>query len=248
MPPRRLSAKRRRCRATEAAAVEADALISLPADVLDDILTRVGIRDTVRTSALSRAWRRRWEALSSLDLSFPSPVYDEGPPEGLWAIDCILLRFPRRVRRFCADLDNTYAGHIHDWLRVLSRRGIEILDLRFGYGFALPSSVFSCSRLTSLSLSSCAIPLLPLGFVAFPELRSLTLGKLKAIRPETVFGALRETCGLWSEFTFYETVLLSYAVSTGLEMQHAENSFSRNYLLEIKRLVVSTITVVRHVM
>ncbi|KAM0927517.1 hypothetical protein ACQ4PT_002929 [Festuca glaucescens] len=175
MPPRRLSTKRRRRRATEAAAVEADALISLPADVLDDILTRVGIRDTVRTSALSRAWRRRWEALSSLDLSFPSPVYDEGPPEGLWAVDCILLRFPRRVRRFCADLDNTYAGRIHDWLRVLSRRGTEILDLRFGYGFTLPSSVFSCSRLTSLSLSSCAIPLLPLGFVAFPELRSLTL-------------------------------------------------------------------------
>ncbi|XP_047057650.1 F-box/FBD/LRR-repeat protein At1g13570-like, partial [Lolium rigidum] len=172
MPPRRLSAKRRRCRATEAAAAEADALISLPPDVLDDILTRAGIRDAVRTSALSRAWRRRWEALSSLDLNFPSLG---GPPEALGAVDCILLRVPGSVRRFCANLDNAYAGRIHDWLRVLSRRGIEILDLRFGYGFALPSSVFSCSRLTSLTLRSCAIPLLPLGFVAFPELRSLTL-------------------------------------------------------------------------
>ncbi|XP_051223176.1 F-box/FBD/LRR-repeat protein At1g13570-like [Lolium perenne] len=172
MPPRRLSAKRRRCRATEAAAAEADALISLPPDVLDDILTRVGIRDAVRTSALSRAWRRRWEALSSLDLNFPSLGYDKVP---LGAVDCILLRFPGSVRRFCANLDNAYAGRIHDWLRVLCRRGIEILDLRFGYGFALPSSVFSCSRLTSLTLTSCVIPLLPQGFVAFPELRRLTL-------------------------------------------------------------------------
>ncbi|KAK1612208.1 hypothetical protein QYE76_035881 [Lolium multiflorum] len=35
---------------------EADAL---PRDVLDEILTRLGILDAARTSALSRAWRRR---------------------------------------------------------------------------------------------------------------------------------------------------------------------------------------------
>jgi hypothetical protein len=53
---------------SEAAAAEADALISLTAEILDDILTRLGIRDAVRTSALSRAWRCRWEALPFLDL------------------------------------------------------------------------------------------------------------------------------------------------------------------------------------
>jgi hypothetical protein len=35
-----------------------------------------------------------------------------------------------------------------------------------------------------------------------------TQGKLKTtIRSETDFGVLQETCGLWSEFTFYEMVL-----------------------------------------
>uniref|UniRef100_M8B6B0 F-box domain-containing protein n=1 Tax=Aegilops tauschii TaxID=37682 RepID=M8B6B0_AEGTA len=55
------------------AAAEADALISLPTGVLDDILDRVGLLDAVRTSALSRAWRRRWEDLPSIDFYFPRP-------------------------------------------------------------------------------------------------------------------------------------------------------------------------------
>ncbi|KAK1661577.1 hypothetical protein QYE76_049736 [Lolium multiflorum] len=183
MPPRGSTKRRRgrgRGRATEAAAAAAaavaDALLSLPPEILDDILIRVGIRDAVRTSALSRAWRRRWEELSSLDLCFPLPGDDEGARKGLAAVDGVLLRCPGRVQRFCADLDNTYAGRIHDWLRVISRRGVEILSLSFGDGFpALPSSVFSCGRITSLSLCGCSIPPLPAGFVAFPELRILIL-------------------------------------------------------------------------
>ncbi|XP_071684038.1 F-box/FBD/LRR-repeat protein At1g13570 isoform X2 [Lolium perenne] len=180
MPPRGSTKRRRgRGRATEAAAAAAaaaDALLSLPPEVLDDILIRVGILDAVRTSALSRAWRRRWEELSSLDLCFSLSGDDEGARKGLGAVDGVLLRCPGRVQRFCADLDNTYAGRIHDWLRVISGRGVEILSLTFGDGFpALPSSVFSCGRITSLSLSGCSIPPLPPGFLGFPELRTLVL-------------------------------------------------------------------------
>jgi hypothetical protein len=180
MPPRRRSAKKGRV--SETAAVEADALISLPAEILDDILTRLGIRDAVRTSALSRAWRHRWEALASLDLEFLSPGDDGAPPEELGALDSILLRCPGRVRLFYAALDDAYAGRIHDWLRVLSRRGVEILSLCFNGTFpfpVLPSSVFSCGRLTSLTLCACVIPLLPPGFVSFPELRKLALENIR---------------------------------------------------------------------
>ena len=181
MPPPNRSRKRRRGgRATEAAAAEADALISLPTDVLDEILTRLGIRDAVRTSALSRAWRRRWESLPSIDLSLPRLEDGKGAPKGLAAVDGILLRCAGRVRLFRAELDEAYAGRVHDWLYVLSRRDVEILDLDFTNCFpALPTSLFSCGRLTSLTLFGCEIPLLPPGFVAFPELRKLNLSNVR---------------------------------------------------------------------
>ncbi|KAF7065498.1 hypothetical protein CFC21_071596 [Triticum aestivum] len=177
--PPRDHGKKRRGRVKEAALAEADALISLPPDALDNILVRLGIRDAVRTSALSRVWRHRWEALPYLDLHFPRLGGDEGAPAGLWSLYGILLRCPGRVRLFHAELDGPYAGRVHDWLFVLSRRGVEILDLSFNDSFpTLPSSVFSCSRLTSLSLFGCAIPLLPAGFVAFPDLKKLTLANV----------------------------------------------------------------------
>ncbi|XBI81201.1 hypothetical protein VPH35_090168 [Triticum aestivum] len=161
-------------RAAEAAVAEADALISLPTGVLDDILDRVGLRDAVRTSALSRAWRRRWEDLPSIDFYFPCP--DE--TKHLRAVDSVLLRCPGRVRRLWAHLDEPSAGRIHDWLLVLSRRGVDTLNLRpssFDAVLALPSSVFACRRLTNLRLHACAIPPLPAGFEGFPELRKLAL-------------------------------------------------------------------------
>ncbi|KAE8804422.1 hypothetical protein D1007_19456 [Hordeum vulgare] len=94
--------------AIEATVAEADALISLPTDVLDDILNRVGPRDTVRTSPLSRAWRRRWEARPSLNLDFEFFTNYVG------AVDSILLRCPDRVRRFRTYIDEPYIGRIHD--------------------------------------------------------------------------------------------------------------------------------------
>ncbi|KAF7058864.1 hypothetical protein CFC21_065839 [Triticum aestivum] len=179
MAPPRDHGKKRRGQVKEAALAEADALISLAPDALDNILVRLHIRDAVRTSVLSRAWRHRWEALPSLDLHFPCLGGDDGAPAGLGSLEGILLRCPARVRLFHAELDGPYAGRVHDWLFVLARRGVEILDLSFNDSFpTLPSSVFSCSRLTSLSLFGCAIPLLPAGFVAFPELRKLTLANV----------------------------------------------------------------------
>ncbi|KAM0876735.1 hypothetical protein ACQ4PT_035994 [Festuca glaucescens] len=171
-PPRPYTPRR----LTEVAAAEVDGLISLPTGVLDDVLTRVGLRDAVRTSALSRAWRRRWEALPSLDLDFPRPKGHRGASKGLRAVDSVLLRCPGRVRRFYAYLDQLHAGRIDDWLIVLSRRGVEVFNLISVDGLiVLPSAIFSCDRLTVLRLYRCALPLLPAGFEGFPELRNLAL-------------------------------------------------------------------------
>ncbi|KAK1669193.1 hypothetical protein QYE76_057352 [Lolium multiflorum] len=170
-PPRR--------RKTEAAAAAADVLLSLPTDVLDDILARVGLRDAVRTSVLSRAWTRRWEFIPSIDISA-----DDG---GMWkapsAVDGILLRFPGRVRRFHVSLDKATSCRVNDWLPTLSRRGVESLSLKLrwhGQYFWPPrlhESFFCCSGLTVLNLSTCTMPSFPLNW-GFPNLRSLILSNV----------------------------------------------------------------------
>uniref|UniRef100_A0A0A9DCY2 F-box domain-containing protein n=1 Tax=Arundo donax TaxID=35708 RepID=A0A0A9DCY2_ARUDO len=174
MAPRRPRKKSWMAEATTAAAA-ADVLISLPPEVLDEILTRLDLRDAVRTSVLSRAWRRRWESLPSLDIDMP---LGETP---LWAVNCVLLRCTGRVRRFHVDLDEISVRLLQDWLLVLSRRGVEDLNLspHKNKFFSLPSTVFSCRRLISLDLFICEIPPLPPGFDGFPDLKVLSLANVK---------------------------------------------------------------------
>uniref|UniRef100_K4A342 F-box domain-containing protein n=1 Tax=Setaria italica TaxID=4555 RepID=K4A342_SETIT len=136
--------KKRRIPDATAPAVASDALLSLPPEVLDEILSRLDLRDAVRTSALCRAWRRRWESLPSLDINIP---YDQ---QALWTVDCVLPRCSGRVRRFHTFLDELSARRLDDWLLVFSRRGgVEDLNIHRNDNkfFPLHSSVFSWRRL-----------------------------------------------------------------------------------------------------
>nr|CAB3457179.1 unnamed protein product [Digitaria exilis] len=166
--------------ATPAPAVASYPLLSLPPEVVDEILTRLSLRDAVRTSALSRAWRRRWESLPSIDIDIG---YGK---QALWTVDCVLSRCSGRVRRFHTCLDELSTRRLDDWFLVLSRRGgVEDLDLRPDqpYKFlSLHSTIFSWRRLISIDLFACHIPPLPQDFVGFPDLKVLSLGKVKLQR------------------------------------------------------------------
>jgi hypothetical protein len=164
-----------------------DLLASLPLEVLDNIFSRLHIYDVVRTSVLSRAWRRRWESLPTVDLSHSPGICASD-------IDALLLRrgsAPVGAFRLPAR-DPTWMAwnYFHDWLLCLSRRGVRDLTLgfpsRFGI-FRLHSCLFSCRELTCLSLISCCIPLASAGLVGFP--------KLKTLRLEKVFVAAQEHAG-----------------------------------------------------
>ncbi|CAN6182458.1 unnamed protein product [Urochloa humidicola] len=159
-----------------AAAASSDALLSLPPEILDEILGRLDLCDAVRTSALSRAWRRRWESLPSVDIVIP---YGQ---QALWTVDCVLPRCSGRVRRFHTFLDDEFsARRLDDWLLVFSRHGgVEDLNLvRNGKRFFLHSCVFSWCRLVSLDLFNCHFPPLPPGFESFPDLKVLSLCNVK---------------------------------------------------------------------
>ncbi|CAL4900279.1 unnamed protein product [Urochloa decumbens] len=160
-----------------------DRLSNLPDAQLDDILNRLTLRDAVRTSAISRAWRRRWESVHGLALSFP-----DGTPCS--AVDSILLRHIGGVSRFAFTLhaaDSSADPRVDDWLVALSRRGGRVgvesisINLQAAKGFfstPLHSSIFSCARLVSLNLHSFSIPPLPVGFAGFPLLRELYLSHI----------------------------------------------------------------------
>ncbi|KAJ1273869.1 hypothetical protein BS78_05G017900 [Paspalum vaginatum] len=160
------------------AAEPADLLSSLPAALLEEILRRLALRDAVRTSALSRAWRRRWETVPGLALCFP-----EGTPPG--AVDRVLLLYytAPRVSRFAFHhLDAGSASHIDHWLLALSRRNVQSISFRWRAlssltGFRIHSSIFSCAHLVSLELNWCHVPPtpLPVGFAGFPVLEELYL-------------------------------------------------------------------------
>ncbi|GJN03707.1 hypothetical protein PR202_ga21182 [Eleusine coracana subsp. coracana] len=151
------------------------ALSSLTIDILDNIFSRLHIYDVVRTSALSREWRRRWESLPSVDLSHSTGISASD-------IDALLLRrgtTPVVAFRLLA-LDPSWGarGYIDDWLLYLSRRGVQDLALGFSSrcGFVqMHSCLFSCRKLTRLSLMSCRIPPAPAGFAGFPNLKALRL-------------------------------------------------------------------------
>ncbi|WVZ99611.1 hypothetical protein U9M48_044880 [Paspalum notatum var. saurae] len=150
-----------------------DLLSSLPADLRDELLLRLDLRGAVRTSALSRAWRRLWESLGMISLCFP-----KGTPPSI--VDSVLLRYTGpRISRFAVYVDEACAGRVDDWVIALSGHNVDSIDISGYFGVPLPfnlhSSIFSCGSLTSLELSLCNIPPLPVGFAGFPALQVLLL-------------------------------------------------------------------------
>ncbi|KAM0910402.1 hypothetical protein ACQ4PT_014181 [Festuca glaucescens] len=166
-----MASSRRRGRPSEPAA---DLLASLPPPLLDAILTRLDLRDAVRTSALSRAWRRRWEELPCISLSFLDKR--GGTPSA--AVDRVLASYPGHISSFSFHFDKYSAGCVADWLVALCSRGVRSISLQcsyYHYSFTLHSSVFLCTQLVYLELNGCRVPPLPAGFPGFPVLEELKL-------------------------------------------------------------------------
>ncbi|CAN6210852.1 unnamed protein product [Urochloa humidicola] len=148
----------------------ADALSSLPEALLHEILGRLNYRDAVRTSAICRDWRRRWESLPKLSLSLLDGL---STPAAI--VDGVLNRFAGRIPDFSIRITAQSASRVDDWLNDLSRRGVQFMDLRSHYDLEVHSSIYSFSHLVTLRLHGCYIPPAPVGFNGFPVLKELDL-------------------------------------------------------------------------
>ncbi|TVU06384.1 hypothetical protein EJB05_49596, partial [Eragrostis curvula] len=156
----------------------------LPSDILNTVVSRLPVRDAVRTSALSRAWRRRWETAPGI--RFILSDSDAEPPKAQAAIDAFLARYACPVRHFVYDYIEAFP-HADQVLALLASRGVESLYFSFAKSFdvghveihTLHPAVFSCNALTHLFLEHCTLPRAPSSFSGFPNLTSLQLSKVR---------------------------------------------------------------------
>ncbi|XP_050221212.1 F-box/FBD/LRR-repeat protein At1g13570-like [Mercurialis annua] len=168
-----------------------DFITDLPSSITESILTRLPIRDAVRTSLLSTKWRYRWNTLSHL-------VFDD-KCAAMYSDKCVI---EVRLLKFITSALFLHQGPIHkfqlstsylqccpdidQWLLFLSRRGIKELVLELGEGewFRVPSCLFNCGKLTRLELTRCEFDPPP-SFKGFLCLKSLNLYQV-LVAPEAI--------------------------------------------------------------
>ncbi|KAK1375085.1 F-box domain-containing protein [Heracleum sosnowskyi] len=182
-----------------------DIISDLPEIIMAVILTKLPIRDAVRTSVLSSKWKYQWTTMEQLvfeenNLCLP----DDKKVAEKKLLDFImgfLLLHDGPIQKF--KLSTSYlkkSTAIDQWLRVISRKNItEIVLDEYGNEWrwknpriSVPRSIFSFQKLTTLTLSAFTVEP-PLEFQGFPCLKyleldgvSITLEVIENLIPVTI--------------------------------------------------------------
>lgn len=194
-----------------------DFISDLPQSIIESILTRLPIRDAVKTCILSSKWRYRWTTLTHL-------VFDDKCVRlynDRVLVENFLVKFITRalflhhgpIHKF--QLSTSYlqcCPDIDQWILFLSRSDIKELVLELGEGewFRVPSCLFNCKKLTRLELFCCEFDPPPT-FKGFPCLKSLSLHQV-LVAPEAIEGLI-SSCPL------LESLSLSYFDSLALNIR-----------------------------
>ncbi|AES59262.2 putative F-box domain, FBD domain, leucine-rich repeat domain, L domain-containing protein [Medicago truncatula] len=170
---------------------EPDRISWLPGHVIDQIMSYLPIRDAVRTSVLSRNWRKKWYTLPNLVFDtklVPVPAATSGDPlaiidnKFLQIVDHVLLVHSGPINMFkfsnVDDLmgEDSLVTNIDRWILHLIGRSIKelVLEVWIDDYYKLPWCLFSCQSLHSLKLNGCLLKP-PTMFEGFRNLKSLDL-------------------------------------------------------------------------
>ncbi|KAK2398897.1 F-box/FBD/LRR-repeat protein [Trifolium repens] len=172
--------------------MESDRISCLPDHIIDQILSRLPIKDAGRTSVLSSEWRKKWSTQSNLvfDRQCVSAASSEDPSvikiKFSRIIDHVLLHHSGPINKVkisdfgCGIIDMNYVADIDLWILHLNKRSIKklVLDFCFEQRYKIPWCLFSCQSLLHLKLCWCSLKL-PMTFEGFRNLKSLKLDQVK---------------------------------------------------------------------
>ncbi|AES59259.2 F-box/RNI/FBD-like domain protein [Medicago truncatula] len=180
--------KKERKRTKSTLDAEPDRISWLPGHVTDQIMSYLPIRDAVRTSVLSRNWRKKWYTLPNLvlDRQCVSAEASQDPlviePKFSKMVDHVLLLHsgPINMFKFCNyDLpgEGSLVSDVDRWILYLIGRSIKELVLEVWIEeeyYQIPWCLFSCQSLHNLKLRWCWLKP-PMVFESFRNLKSLDL-------------------------------------------------------------------------
>ncbi|CAI0552797.1 unnamed protein product [Linum tenue] len=176
---------------------DGDRISSLPQSIIEHILTFIPLREAVKTSILSTAWRNKWVNRPSLifdDRFWTSfPVFETSAQhEGVYVVD------PNRINRLVLDVFrvlcyhkgplkefslsipqlSSYPALVDQILLSLHEKCIERLCIEID-GYKLPSRLFSFRQLKKLKLFACGFTSSQISFDQFSVLTCLDLRSTK---------------------------------------------------------------------
>ncbi|XP_043705462.1 F-box/FBD/LRR-repeat protein At1g13570-like [Telopea speciosissima] len=163
-----------------------DKISDIPANIIETILSRLSIREAVRTCILSKKWRYNWVTLPELifDCSLGDDLINQNDKLARF-IDGVLLNHRGPICKF--KISHLWIPNSPDiidkWMLCVSRNYIQKLILRLQPQFEhyeLLASLYSCEQLTHLEVSFCTLRSPPM-LACFKSLRSLFLYKVDCI-------------------------------------------------------------------
>ncbi|KAI4373317.1 hypothetical protein MLD38_011453 [Melastoma candidum] len=159
-----------------------DLLSILPPVIIQNILCRLPIREAIQTCVLSRRWRYKWCSMTRLKFSDDCVKLraddDDASFDRIFVnfVDRVLLHHQGPVHEITiATKAKPCLADLNQWVHFASWNEVRELSLQFltGSNVEAPSSLFLCSKLTSLHLSACKVRELPVGFKGFMFLKTL---------------------------------------------------------------------------
>lgn len=185
-----------------------DLISDLPQSIIETILSKLPIKDAVRTSVLSSKWRYKWTTITHLEFSDKCVIdcYDRSVSEHLlvnFITHCLFLH-DGPIHKFALSTSFLQNSPVIDqWLLFVSRNDIKEISIELGEGewFRAPSCLFTCSKLTHLELVRCELDPPP-SFKGFLFLKCLNLQQV-LIPPDDI-ESLISSCPL------LESLMLSY--------------------------------------